>query len=76
MKTPQLINLSNEIWLSMNELEKLVPTYMICLNLNPSLIYNCDVRTQSEIKKDLKEYVEQYSDILTIVRILKINLSR
>lgn len=76
MKTPQLINLSNEIWLNMNELQSLVPSYMICLNLNPQLIYNCDVRTQSEIKKDLKEYVEQYSDIITIVRILKTNLSR
>jgi hypothetical protein len=76
MKTPQLINLSNEIWLSMNELAKLVPTYMVCLNLTPQLIYNCDVRTQSEIRKDLKEYVEQYSDIITIVRILKTNLSR
>jgi hypothetical protein len=76
MKTSQLINLSNEIWLAMNELEKLVPTYMVLQNLNPSLIYNCDVRTQSEIRKDLKEYVEQYSDIITIVRILKTNLSR
>jgi hypothetical protein len=76
MKTPQLINLSNEIWLAMHELEKLVPTYMLLLNLNPSLIYNCDVRTQSEIRRDLKEYVEQYSDVLTIVRILKTNLSR
>ena len=76
MKTPQLINLSNEIWLSMNELGKLVPTYMICLNLNPSLIYNCDVRTQSEIRKELKEYVEQYSDIITIVRILKDKLAK
>ena len=76
MKAPQLINLSNEIWLNMNELSNIVPTYMVLQNLNPSLIDNCDVRTQSEIRKDLKEYIQNYSDIITIVRILKTNLPR
>jgi hypothetical protein len=76
MKNSQLINLSNEIWLSMNELKTLIPSYMLCMNLNPSLIYNDEARTQSTIKRELKEYVESYSDIISVVRILKEKLSK
>jgi hypothetical protein len=76
MNKSQLINISNEIWLSMNELPTLIPSYMLCLNLNPSLIYNDETRTQSVIKRELKEYVESYSDIISVVRILKEKLSK
>jgi len=74
MNKSQLINISNEIWLSMNELQTLIPSYMLCMNLNPSLIYNDETRTQSLIKRELKEYVESYSDIISVVRILKEHL--
>jgi len=76
MKLQQQINLANEIWLAMNELPKLVPTYLVSLNLNPYLIYTSEDLSRAEITKELKEYINSYSDIITIVRILKSQLCK
>lgn len=75
MKLSQKINLANEIWLSMHEMEKLIPTYMVFLNLNPDFIIK-DNKNKSSLSKELSEYINSYSDCITIVRILKTNLTK
>jgi hypothetical protein len=74
MNLTQKINLSKEIWLSLNELQNYVPGYMVMLNLNPAFIYEDESRTKTQIGRDLTEYINNYSNAISVLRILKSNL--
>ena len=76
MKLSQQINLANEIWLAMHEMAELIPTYMVLQNLNPYLMINSEDYTKRDLSKHLAEYINSYSDCITIVRILKDKLTK
>jgi hypothetical protein len=72
MTLQQKIKLADEIWLSMCELQKYIPGYMVALNLNPEFILKS--KSKREISSDLSRYIDDWSDYIKIARVLRENL--